>query len=207
VIVRTLAVGPLQTNCYLIGCQETRLGAVIDPGGDAADILAAVAQDGLTVQYVLLTHAHFDHIGAVAEIVEATRAPLALHPDDLPILHARGGAAMFGIFMRPSPDPSLALAGGQMIEVGTLRLHVLHTPGHTPGHVTFHEATAKAAFDGDVLFQMGIGRTDFPGGSYQQLMDSIRNKLFTLPDETVVYPGHGPATTVGDEKRSNPFLV
>jgi glyoxylase-like metal-dependent hydrolase (beta-lactamase superfamily II) len=207
VIVRTLAVGPLQTNCYLIGCQETRLGAVIDPGGDAADILAAVAQDGLAVQYVLLTHAHFDHIGAVAEIVEATRAPLALHPDDLPILHARGGAAMFGIFTRPSPDPSLVLAEAQTIEIGTLRLHVLHTPGHTPGHVTFHEATAKAAFDGDVLFQMGIGRTDFPGGSYPQLMDSIRNKLFTLPDETVVYPGHGPATSVGDEKRSNPFLA
>ena len=205
-IVRTLAVGPLQTNCYLIGCQETRLGAVIDPGGDAADILAAVAQDGLTVQYVLLTHAHFDHIGAVAEIVQATRVPVALHPADLPVLHARGGAALFGVFMRPCPDPDIELADGQVVEVGTLRLRVLHTPGHSPGHVTFHEATARAAFDGDVLFQQGIGRTDFPGSSFKQLMDSIRNKLFTLPDDTTIYPGHGPATTIGDEKRYNPFL-
>ena len=205
-IIRTLPVGPLQTNCYVVGCEETHLGVVIDPGGDAADILAAVERDKLAIQYVLLTHAHFDHIGAVAEIVQATRAPLALHPDDLPILRARGGATMFGIFIRPSPAPSLALSDGQVIEVGKLELHVLHTPGHTPGHVTFHEATAKAAFDGDVLFQMGIGRTDFPGSSFHQLMESIRNKLFTLPDDTVVYPGHGPATTVGDEKWSNPFL-
>jgi len=205
-IVRTLPVGPLQTNCYLVGCEETRLGAVIDPGGDAADILAAAEQDRLTIQYVLLTHAHFDHIGAVAEVAQATRAPVALHPDDLPILRARGGATMFGIFIRPSPDPSLALSDGQVIEVGALRLQVLHTPGHTPGHVTFHEAQARAAFDGDVLFQMGIGRTDFPGSSFQQLMDSIRNKLFTLPDDTTIYPGHGPATTIGDEKWSNPFL-
>jgi glyoxylase-like metal-dependent hydrolase (beta-lactamase superfamily II) len=206
VIIRTLPVGALQTNCYLVGCEETRLGAVVDPGGDAAEILSAIERDGLTVKYVLLTHAHFDHIGAVAEIVEATLAPVALHPGDLPLLHARGGAATFGIFIRPSPDPDIELADGQVIEVGTLRLRVLHTPGHTPGHVTFHEAQARAAFDGDVLFQQGIGRTDFPGSSFQQLMDSIRNKLFTLPDDTTLYPGHGPATTVGDEKWSNPFL-
>ena len=210
-IIRTLPVGPLQTNCYLVGCKETRLGAVIDPGGDAPDILAAAEQGQLKIQYILLTHAHFDHIGAVAEVAQATsglsRTPVALHPDDLPILRARGGATMFGIFIRPSPDPSLALFDGQVIEVGALRLQVLHTPGHTPGHVTFHAAQARAAFDGDVLFQMGIGRTDFPGSSFHQLMDSIRNKLFTLPDDTIIYPGHGPATTVGDEKRGNPFLV
>jgi glyoxylase-like metal-dependent hydrolase (beta-lactamase superfamily II) len=206
VIVETLPVGPLQTNCYLIGCEQTHLSAVIDPGGDAADILSAIKRHRLALKYILLTHAHFDHIGGVAELAEATRAPVALHPGDLPILHARGGAAMFGIFVRPSPEPDMALADGQVIEVGTLRLNVLHTPGHTPGHVTFHEPTARAAFDGDVLFMQGIGRTDFPGSSYQQLMDSIRNKLFTLPDDTTIYPGHGPATTVGDEKWSNPFL-
>ena len=205
-IIETLPVGALETNCYLVGCEQTRLGAVIDPGGDAADILAAVEQKGLTLKYVLLTHAHFDHIGAVAEIVQATRVPVAMHPADLPLLRARGGAALFGVFMRPSPDPDIELADGQVIELGVLRLRVLHTPGHTPGHVTFHEATARAAFDGDVLFQQGIGRTDFPGSSFQQLMNSIRNKLFTLPDDTTIYPGHGPATTVGDEKRYNPFL-
>ena len=206
-IVRTLPVGPLETNCYLVGCEQTHLGAVIDPGGDAGDILAAIQRDGLTIQYVLLTHAHFDHIGAAKEIVEATRAPLALHPDDLPILHARGGAAMFGVWMQSCPEPTLSLAEGQVIELGTVQLHVLHTPGHAPGHVTFYAPHAHAAFDGDVLFQMGIGRTDFPGCSYKQLMDSIHNKLFTLPDDTVIYPGHGPATTVADEKRHNPFLT
>jgi hydroxyacylglutathione hydrolase len=205
-IVETLPVGPLQTNCYLVGCEETRLGAVIDPGGDAAEILSAVERRKLALKYILLTHAHFDHIGAVAELVQATHALAALHPYDLPLLRARGGAALFGIFMRPCPDPDIELADGQVIEVGTLRLKVLHTPGHTSGHVTFYEAQARAAFDGDVLFQQGIGRTDFPGSSFQQLMDSIRSKLFALPDDTTIYPGHGPATTVGDEKWSNPFL-
>ncbi len=205
-IIETLPVGPLATNCYLAGCEQTRLGAVIDPGGDAPDILAAVEQHGLTIKYVLLTHAHFDHIGAAAELVEATGAPLALHPGDLPLLRAKGGADLWGIVMRPSPDPDIELQDGQEIEVGTLRLRVLHTPGHTPGHVTFYEPSAKAAFDGDVLFQMGIGRTDFPGSSYQQLMDSIRNKLFTLPGSTTVYPGHGPSTTIEDERYNKPFL-
>ena len=205
-IIRTLPVGPLETNCYLIGCEQTRQGAVIDPGGDAADILSAVEREGLTLGAILLTHAHFDHIGGVAELAEATGAPVALHPGDLPLLRARGGAAMFGIFIRPSPAPTLELAEGQVIELGALRLNVLHTPGHTPGHVTFYEPTAQAAFDGDVLFRQGIGRTDFPGSSYQQLMDSIRTKLLTLPDNTTIYPGHGPATTVGEEKVINPFL-
>ena len=205
-IVETLPVGPLETNCYLVGCEQTRLGAVMDPGGDAAVILSAVERRGLTLKVILLTHAHFDHIGGLAELAEATHAQVALHPGDLPLLRAQGGAAMFGIFVRPSPEPDWALSDGQVIKVGTLRLNVLHTPGHTPGHVTFYEPTAKAAFDGDVLFMQGIGRTDFPGSSYKQLMDSIRNKLFALPDDTTLYPGHGPATTVGDEKRSNPFL-
>jgi len=205
-IVETLPVGPLETNCYLVGCEQTRLGAVMDPGGDAAVILSAVERRGLTLKVILLTHAHFDHIGGLAELAEATHAQVALHPGDLPLLRAQGGAAMFGIFVRPSPEPDWALSDGQVIKVGALRLNVLHTPGHTPGHVTFYEPTAKAAFDGDVLFMQGIGRTDFPGSSYKQLMDSIRNKLFALPDDTTLYPGHGPATTVGDEKRSNPFL-
>ena len=205
-ILETLPVGPLQTNCYLVGCEETRLGAVIDPGGDAAEILSAIERHKLTLKVILLTHAHFDHIGGVAELAEATHAQVALHPSDLTLLHSRGGAGMFGMIVRPSPEPDMALFDGQVIEVGTLRLNVLHTPGHTPGHVTFHEPQARAAFDGDVLFMQGIGRTDFPGSSYKQLMDSIRNVLFTLPDDTTIYPGHGPATTVGDEKGSNPFL-
>ncbi len=205
-IIETLPVGALQTNCYVIGGEETRLGAVIDPGGDAGDIIAAVERHQLDIKYVLLTHAHFDHIGGVADVIDATHAPLALHPADLPLLRARGGAGLWGIVVRPCPDPDIELADGQEIEVGTLRLRVIHTPGHTPGHVTFYEPAAGAAFDGDVLFQYGIGRTDFPGSSYQQLMDSIRNRLFALPNSTVVYPGHGAPTTIEDERWNNPFL-
>ena len=205
-LVKTLAVGPLETNCYIVGCEKTKQAVVIDPADEADRILAAVREAGLKVTHVLLTHAHFDHIGAADEVVKASGAPLALHPDDLPLLQAGGGALFFDFQPPPIPAAVNSLTAGQEIGVGELTLRVLHTPGHTPGHVTFHEPTAKAAFDGDVLFMQGIGRTDFPGSSYRQLMDSIRNKLFTLPDETVVYPGHGPETTIGNERRWNPFL-
>jgi len=206
VILETLAVGALQTNCYVLGCAETQLGAVIDPGGEAAEILPVLARHRLALKYILLTHAHFDHIGAAGELAQATGAALALHPDDLFLLRARGGAALFGLFSRPCPDPAMSLADGQGVEVGALRLNVLHTPGHTPGHVTFHAPAIRAAFAGDVLFQRGLGRTDLPGASFDQLMDSIHRRLFTLPDDTTIYPGHGPSTTVGEEKWHNPFL-
>jgi glyoxylase-like metal-dependent hydrolase (beta-lactamase superfamily II) len=208
-IVRRLPVGPVATNCYVVGCPETHLAAVIDPGADAGQVLAQLRQRELTLALVLLTHAHFDHIGAVADLLDAVepRVPLGLHPGDLALLQADGGAALFGVRIRPCPPPDLELAAGQVLEVGTLRFHVLHTPGHTPGHVTFHEPGAQAAFDGDVLFQDGIGRTDFPGSSTDELMRSIREQLLTLPDETTLFPGHGPRTTVGRERASNPFLT
>ncbi len=205
-IVHTLPVGPLQTNCYIAACQETMACAIIDPGGDAREILSFVQEQKLAVKHILLTHAHFDHIGAAAELVEASHAPLAIHPGDEALLKVGGGGILWGYAIRPISRPDVQLAEGQVIEVGTLRLRVLHTPGHTPGHVVFHEPTHKAVFDGDVLFAGGIGRTDFPGGNHRQLMDSIRNKLMTLPDETVVYSGHGPATTIGEERWRNPFL-
>ncbi len=205
-VVYTLSVGPLQTNCYLAACEENKTCAIIDPGGDADEILAAVQQHGLTVQYVLLTHGHFDHMAAVAEVVQATRAPLAVHPAEVPLLKIGGGGMMWGFMVRPAPPPGISLAEGQVLELGTLRLHVLHTPGHTPGHVTFHEPAHQIVFDGDVLFAGGIGRTDLPGGDLEQLMTSIQTRLMTLPDETVVYSGHGPATTIGRERRYNPFL-
>ena len=133
-------------------------------------------------------------------------AALALHPDDLPLLNAGGGAIFFGIQAPPIPDPAIRLETGQEIAVGELTLRVLHTPGHTPGHVTFYEPKEGAIFDGDVLFAQGIGRTDLPGGSYETLMRSIDEQLMTLPDDTIVYPGHGPATTIGRERASNPWL-
>lgn len=205
-IVKTLPVGMTQANCYIVGCDKTKLGAVIDPGDEGERILEAVEDSGLKITHVLLTHAHFDHMGAADEVIKATGAPLALHPDDLPLLNAGGGAIFFGLPSAPIPDASIRLAADQEIAVGELILRVLHTPGHTPGHVTFYEPNQGAVFDGDVLFAQGIGRTDLPGGSYEELMRSIQEGLMTLPDETVVYSGHGPETTIGRERVMNPWL-
>jgi hydroxyacylglutathione hydrolase len=204
-IVKTLPVGMTQANCYIVGCEETKLGAIIDPGDEGKRILEAVDDSGLKITHVLLTHAHFDHIGAADEVVKATGAQLALHPQDLPLLNAGGGATFFGLPTPPIPDASLRLEADQEISVGELTLRVLHTPGHSPGHVTFYEPKQGVIFDGDVLFAQGIGRADLPGGSYETLMDSIQG-LLTLPDETVVYSGHGPPTTIGRERVMNPWL-
>ena len=205
--VVTLPLGPIQTNCFIAADGETQEAVVIDPGWDARRVLDALKPDGWQLKYILLTHAHFDHIGAAADLVEATKAPLAIHPLELPLLRAKGGAALFGLNIPACPAPDVLLQPGQVIEVGTLRFEVLFVPGHTPGHVPFHEAQAKALFSGDVLFREGIGRTDLPGGHYATLMRSIKATLFALPDDTTVYPGHGPATTIGEEKKYNPFLA
>jgi hydroxyacylglutathione hydrolase len=206
VILYSIPVGITQTNCYVVGCEETHEGAVIDPGGNPKRILKTIEESGLAIRYVLNTHCHFDHMGANAAVVAATGAPLALHPAELPILQARGGAAWFGVPVKESPMPDVELEDGQTLEVGTLRFRVLHTPGHSPGGVTFYLEEEGVAFDGDVLFQMGVGRTDLPGGDWDTLVRSIREVLFALPDDTVLYSGHGPKTTVGREKRSNPWV-
>ncbi len=205
--VLQLPLGPIQTNCFIVGDEETKDAVVIDPGWDASRVLAALDERQWQLKHVLLTHAHFDHIGAVADVVEATGAPLAIHPLELPLLRAKGGAAAFGLPIRPCPEPSVLLEAGQIIEAGRMRFEVLFVPGHTVGHVAFYEPRAKAVFSGDVLFNEGIGRTDFPGGDYSTLMRSIHEVLFALPDETAVYPGHGPATTIGAERAGNPFLA
>jgi hydroxyacylglutathione hydrolase len=205
-ILSTVHVGITQTNCYVVGCEETRAGVVIDPGGHPERVLKAIEENDLTICYVFNTHCHFDHMGANAEIVAATGAPLALHPAELPILEARGGAALFGLPEVESPMPDVELEDGQVLEVGTLRFRVLHTPGHSPGGVTFYLEEEGVAFDGDVLFAGGVGRADLPGGDYGTMMRSIREVLFSLPDETVLYPGHMSKTTVGREKAHNPFF-
>ncbi len=205
-ILRIMQVGMIQTNCYIVGCEETKQGVVIDPGGDGDRILRIVEQDGLDIRYVLLTHAHMDHVASTGDVVKGTGGKLAAHPDAIPLLQTDGGASWFGFSMPPCPLPDMELEAGQVLEVGKLRLKVLYVPGHSPGHVAFYEASAGVVFDGDVLFSMGIGRTDLPGGDWSTLERSIREVLFVLPDETVVYPGHGPETTVGREKRSNPWL-
>lgn len=206
-IVKQLPVGMIQANCYIAGCEETKEGVIIDPGDEAERILAEVEAAGLSVKYILNTHAHFDHIMANGPLVKATAAPLALHPLDLPLLRQHGGASFFGLEVPTgSPEPDIELAEGDAISFGLYTLQVLFTPGHTPGHVSFYEATAKVIFDGDVLFAGGIGRTDLPGGDYETLLTSINHKLMLLPDETTVCSGHGPITTIGQERASNPWL-
>jgi hydroxyacylglutathione hydrolase len=204
--VLQLPLGPIQTNCYIVGDDASRDAVVIDPGDDAPQVLAALAEHQWTCRHVLLTHAHFDHIGGVAGVVEATGAPLALHPGDLPLLRANGGADAFGLEQPPCPEPDVLLAPGQALQAGSLRFEVLYVPGHTPGHVAFFHAGGPAVFSGDVLFQQGIGRTDLPGGDYATLMHSLREVMLQLPDDTVVCAGHGPTTTIASERRENPFL-
>jgi glyoxylase-like metal-dependent hydrolase (beta-lactamase superfamily II) len=205
-IVKQLPVGAIQTNCYIVGCEETHEGVVIDPGDEGEMILAEVNKEGLTIKYILNTHAHFDHILANAALVRATGAPLAIHPLELPMLRSGGGASAFGLPPQPSPEPDLELAEGDTISFGSHTFEVLFTPGHTIGHVSFYDADARVIFDGDVLFAGGIGRTDLPGGDYATLMASINEKLMILPDETTVCSGHGPVTTIGRERASNPWL-
>jgi hydroxyacylglutathione hydrolase len=206
VIIETLTVGPLQTNCYVFADPEAQKCAIIDPGGDAAQILATVSSLGVVVQIVIDTHGHADHILANRQIVEATGAPLAIHPLDADMLHnPLRSLSMFLGKLQPSPEASVLLADGDLVPVGSSTLQVLHTPGHTPGSVSVYCAAEGAVFSGDALFHMGVGRSDL-GGNHAALMNSIRTRLLTLPDETVVYPGHGPQTTIGYERRHNPFL-
>jgi glyoxylase-like metal-dependent hydrolase (beta-lactamase superfamily II) len=207
-ILEVVPVGPLGTNAYLVGCPTTRQAALIDPGDDAPLLLRLAGDHELTVSKVLLTHGHVDHVGAVGDVKRLTHATVYLHDADRPLYDSSPlQARMFGIRCADPPPPDEALEHGQAIEIGALRAEVIATPGHSPGGVSLHFRAAGVLFSGDTLFQGGIGRTDLPGGSMSQLMLSIRERLLTLPGETRVYCGHGPATTIGDEKRSNPFLT
>jgi glyoxylase-like metal-dependent hydrolase (beta-lactamase superfamily II) len=205
-LIRSIPVGMNQTNCYIVGCEKTQQGAVIDPGGEGKRIVREIERIGLDIRYVLITHAHFDHIGGIAKVVEATGAKLAIHPNEQPLLEADGGASLWGLKVEPSPPPDIELSDGQVLTVGELTFEVLFTPGHSPGGVTFYEADEGVAFDGDLLFANGVGRTDLPGGDTSTLMHSITDVLFALPDDTIIYAGHGPKTTVGQEKQSNPWV-
>ncbi len=202
-----LPLGPLQTNCYLAACTETEHAAVIDPAWDGETIAAAAADEGWKVTHILLTHAHFDHVGGLTALKEATGAPIFIHPDAVDMLkNAPQAASMWGMHVAEPPAPDEMLEADQTIVVGNLSFNVLLTPGHAPGHVSFYLPEHDTLFDGDVLFQQGIGRTDFPQSDHATLMRSIREALLPLPDETRVYPGHGNPTTIGAERRRNPFL-
>jgi glyoxylase-like metal-dependent hydrolase (beta-lactamase superfamily II) len=207
VIIEELQLGPIGTNGYIVGDESTKRAAVIDPGGDAPLVLATLEQLGLVADAIIVTHAHFDHIGAVREVKEATGASFAIGEAELPVLQVAPERALvlFGISVPPPPKPDRLLKEGDSVEMGGQSFRVVHTPGHSPGHICL--IGDGVAFVGDVVFQGSIGRTDLPGGDYNTLLRSIATHLLPLPDETVLYNGHGPATTVGEERHSNPFLV
>lgn len=206
--IETLQVGSLGTNCYLVGDEASKQAAVIDPGGEAGRILAAARQAELTISHIINTHGHGDHMAGNADLVAATDAALVVHANDADMLTdpRLNLSALMGMPLA-GPAATRLVAEGDVIQVGGLALHVLHTPGHTPGGISLYAPTAGVLFCGDALFQGSIGRTDLPGGDHGQLLEAIRLKLLTLPDETVVYPGHGPASTIGDERRGNPWLA
>jgi glyoxylase-like metal-dependent hydrolase (beta-lactamase superfamily II) len=204
-ILETLVVGPLAVNCYVVGDEKRHEGILVDPGDDARAVVAAIKRLQLKIVAIVNTHAHFDHVGALNELREFTGAPFMVHEAEAPVLEsAKTSAAMFGLSIQSPKPADRLLREGDQVSAGSLALQVLHTPGHTPGGICLVEG--MHVFTGDTLFQNSIGRSDFPGGDYAVLMASIRDKLLPLPDATAVHPGHGSATTIGAEKKFNPFV-
>ena len=204
-LIDTLPVGPIMANCYIVGCEQTRSAAVIDPGDEVERILAALARHELQVRYILNTHGHFDHVGGNRRLKHATGAELLIHRLDAPMLaELEVAARMFGLRSENSPPPDRTLEDGDHISLGTLDMTVLHTPGHTPGGVCFYGH--GVVFAGDTLFAGSVGRTDFPGGDFDTLAASIRQRLFTIPETVKVLPGHMVTPTIAREKHHNPFV-
>lgn len=203
-----IPVTPLQQNCSLIACPETGIAALVDPGGDPELLLAAVARMGVTLDKLLLTHGHLDHVGAAAGLAKRLKVPIiGPHRDDAFWLDALPQQAqMFGFPPLPAFRPDQWLAAGDTVSVGNQTLEVLHCPGHTPGHLVFFHRPSRLALVGDVLFQGSIGRTDFPRGNHADLLRAIRTVLFPLGDDVAFIPGHGPMGTLGEERRSNPYV-
>jgi glyoxylase-like metal-dependent hydrolase (beta-lactamase superfamily II) len=205
-ILETLVVGQIATNCFILGCEKELVGAVIDPGDNAGRIMKILDKHELELKYIIATHAHFDHIGAVAPIKKETGAQLLLHKDDWPILErASSSASSWGFSVEQPSKPDAAPEEGEKITIGkTITLEVLHTPGHSPGGISL--TMKDGVFVGDTLFNRSIGRTDFPGGDFDIIIRSIKTKLFVLPDDFIAYTGHGPNTVIGEEKKYNPFV-
>lgn len=208
-MLEILPVGPLQVNCYVLGCPRTRRAIVVDPGDDARQIVAILKRHSLQLERILATHAHFDHLLGCRDLQQATGAPLSLHPADRPLAATMRRTCMAWLGYDPgeSPEAHSDLTLGETVRVGDLALEVRHTPGHSPGSVTLVDHAGRRAFTGDALFAGSIGRTDFPGSSLETLLESIRREILSLPDDYAVLPGHGPASTVGRERRGNPFLM
>jgi hydroxyacylglutathione hydrolase len=201
-----LVVGPIQANCYVLGCERTKEAAVIDPGGDVDKILMTLTKDKLRCVYIINTHGHFDHTADNKRLKEVTGAKLVIHRADAPMILDQGSSgSLWGMEVEDSPPPDLYVEEKDVITFGDISLQVLHTPGHSPGGISL--VSDKMVFVGDTLFAGSIGRTDLPGGDYETLIRNVKEKIFPLGDDVVIYPGHGPKTTVGREKRSNPFFT
>ena len=204
----SLVLGPVQTNAYLVADLDSGAAIVIDPAWEGALIVQEAKQRGWRIGSIWLTHAHFDHLGGAGQVADLSSPPppVALHPDDYPLWRAQGGAPLFGMRIDPGPEPTIELKHKQILHLGAYDFEVRPTPGHTPGHVVFYCASAGVVFCGDVIFGGSIGRTDLPGGDYDTLINSIHTHILSLPDETRLLSGHGPETTVGEERQENPFL-
>lgn len=204
-IIKELVVGPLMANCFICGCSKTKEAVVIDPGGDADTILLSLADSKLKVKYIINTHGHFDHVSANGKMKAATGADILIHPLDAPMLEKlSSSAAFFGVSVENSPPCDQTLEEDDTVSFGDITLKVIHTPGHTPGGISLY--TNGIVFVGDTLFAGSIGRTDFPGGDFNTLISSIKTKLFNMEDDMRVFSGHGPETSIGVEKRHNPFV-
>jgi hydroxyacylglutathione hydrolase len=203
-----LPVGPLQCNCSVIGDETTREAMVIDPGDDIGDVLALVRKHDLNVKQIVITHAHIDHVGGAMKLRAATGAPILLNQNDYALLKMLNAqAAWIGVEDPGKVEIDRSIDQGDAVGAGSLTANVMHTPGHTEGSVCLYFPLEKKLIAGDTLFAGSIGRTDLPGGSRQKIINSLHEKVLALPDETVVVPGHGPLTTIGEERESNPFLV
>ena len=206
--IATFTLGPAQTNAYLIADSDTKESAVIDPAWDGKVILAEATKRGWRIAHLWYTHAHFDHIGGAGAIADGLNPlPLvALHPNDHILWRAEGGAPLFGFKIDPGPEPTIDLHQGQVLNLGKIKFEVRYTPGHTPGHCVFYTEQEQVCFCGDLIFSASVGRTDLPGGDWDTLVNSIRDQIFSLPDDTRLLSGHGDETSVGNEKRTNPFV-
>jgi hydroxyacylglutathione hydrolase len=204
VLVKKLELGGFGANCYIVGDEETKEGIIIDPGAEGDYILRTVKELGFKIKMIVLTHSHIDHIGALAEVKESTGAPVAIHELEAGSIQRQPFRMIMAPFSKKPPPAEILLKDGYTISFGKISLKVLHTPGHTPGGISLY--TKGIVFTGDTLFQFGVGRADFPGASYEQEMESISKRLMTLPDNTHVCPGHGPDTTIGVERKVNPFI-
>lgn len=206
-ILETFPVGPLQCNCTILANEEDREAIVVDPGDEVSRIHRRLTELGLRLKQILITHAHIDHVGGALKLKSLTSAPIYLNENDLSLLEMMSAqAAWLGVETPTTAPPDEDLPDGRGVGLDAYPAQVLHTPGHTQGSICLHFAPLKMVLAGDTLFAGSIGRTDLPGGNYEQIIESIRSRLLSLPDETKVIPGHGPATSIGAERRSNPFL-